>query len=146
MNRTKSEDYKSVLIAFLISAGLLLASAGLPAQYGMLLLTLTALVLPLLLGYAVAAGGFATGSLALGLCFVAGSALDYKTDSLLRKAIRENYKNTTSIVIAQRISSVMKLSHILVIEDGQMAGYGTHEELLKSCEVYQEIYQSQMMS
>ncbi|MBH1940600.1 ABC transporter ATP-binding protein [Mobilitalea sibirica] len=74
------------------------------------------------------------------------SALDYKTDSLLRKAIRENYKDTTSIIIAQRISSVMKLDHILVIEDGQMAGYGTHEELLKNCEVYQEIYQSQLMS
>ena len=74
------------------------------------------------------------------------SALDYKTDSLLRKAIRENYKGTTSIVIAQRISSVMKLDHILVLEDGQMAGYGTHEELLEQCEVYQEIYQSQMMS
>ena len=74
------------------------------------------------------------------------SALDYKTDSLLRKAIREHYQNTTSIVIAQRISSVMKLNHILVIEDGQMVGYGTHEDLLQSCEVYQEIYQSQMMS
>lgn len=74
------------------------------------------------------------------------SALDYKTDSLLRRAIRENYKDTTSIVIAQRISSVMKLNHILVIEDGRMAGYGTHEELLTSCEVYQEIYQSQLMS
>jgi ATP-binding cassette subfamily B protein len=74
------------------------------------------------------------------------SALDYKTDSLLRKAIRENYEGTTTIVIAQRISSVMKLDHILVIEDGQMAGYGTHEELLDTCEVYQEIYQSQLMS
>lgn len=74
------------------------------------------------------------------------SALDYKTDSMLRKAIRENYKDTTSIVIAQRISSVMKLNHILVIEDGLMAGYGTHEELVKTCEVYQEIYQSQMMA
>jgi ATP-binding cassette subfamily B protein len=74
------------------------------------------------------------------------SALDYKTDSLLRKAIRENYQATTTIVIAQRISSVMKLDHILVIEDGQMAGYGTHEELLSSSEVYQEIYQSQLMS
>lgn len=74
------------------------------------------------------------------------SALDYKTDSLLRKAIRENYAGTTTIVIAQRISSVMKLDHILVMEDGQMAGYGTHEELLASCEVYQEIYQSQMMA
>lgn len=74
------------------------------------------------------------------------SALDFKTDSLLRKAIRENYNGTTTLVIAQRISSVMKLDHILVIEDGQMAGYGTHEELLNSCETYQEIYQSQLMS
>jgi ATP-binding cassette subfamily B protein len=73
------------------------------------------------------------------------SALDYKTDSLLRKAIRENYKDTTTIVIAQRISSVMKLDHILVIEEGQISGYGTHEELLSSCEVYREIYQSQTM-
>ena len=74
------------------------------------------------------------------------SSLDYKTDSLLRKAIRENYAGTTTIVIAQRISSVMKLDHILVMEDGQMAGYGTHEELMDSSEVYREIYQSQMMA
>lgn len=74
------------------------------------------------------------------------SALDYKTDSLLRKAIRDNYKGTTSIIIAQRISSVMKLDNILVIEDGRMAGYGSHDELLQGCEVYQEIYASQMMS
>lgn len=74
------------------------------------------------------------------------SALDYKTDSLLRKAIREHFQNTTTIIIAQRISSVMKLDHILVMEDGQMAGYGTHNELMNSCEVYQEIYHSQMMS
>ncbi len=74
------------------------------------------------------------------------SALDYKTDSLLRKAIRENYKGTTTIVIAQRISSVMKLDHILVLEEGQMVGYGTHEELLEGCGVYKEIYQSQMMA
>ncbi len=73
------------------------------------------------------------------------SALDYKTDSLLRKALRENYKGTTTIVIAQRISSVMKLDHILVLEDGRMVGYGTHEELIDSCEVYKEIYQSQML-
>ena len=74
------------------------------------------------------------------------SALDYKTDSLLRKAIREHYTITTTIVIAQRISSVMKLDHILVLEDGQMAGYGTHDELMEHCEVYKEIYQSQLMS
>lgn len=74
------------------------------------------------------------------------SALDYKTDSLLRKAIRENYKGTTTIVIAQRISSVMKLDNILVIEDGHMTGYGSHDKLLQTCGVYQEIFQSQMMS
>lgn len=74
------------------------------------------------------------------------SALDYKTDSMLRKAIRDNHKDTTSIIIAQRISSVMQLEHILVLEDGQMAGYGNHEELLESCEVYKEIYQSQFES
>lgn len=73
------------------------------------------------------------------------SALDYKTDALLRKAIREQYHDTTSIIIAQRISSIMKLDHILVIEEGKMAGYGTHETLLENCEVYQEIYHSQMM-
>ncbi|MDF2514434.1 MAG: transporter transrane region [Herbinix sp.] len=74
------------------------------------------------------------------------SALDYKTDSLLRNAIRENYKDTTTIVIAQRISSVMKLDHILVLEEGSMVGYGPHEELLEQCEVYKEIYQSQMLA
>lgn len=73
------------------------------------------------------------------------SALDYKTDSLLRKAIREQYHDTTNIINAQRISSIMKLDHILVIEEGKMAGYGTHEALLETCEVYQEIYHSQMM-
>jgi len=71
------------------------------------------------------------------------SALDYKTDAQLRKSIRNNYKGTTSIIIAQRISSVMKLDKILVLEEGHMVGYGTHEELLKTCSVYQEIYHSQ---
>jgi ATP-binding cassette subfamily B multidrug efflux pump len=74
------------------------------------------------------------------------SALDYKTDSLVRKAVKEYYNDITMIVIAQRISSVMKLDHILVIEEGQMVGYGTHDELLQNCEVYQEIYQSQLMA
>jgi len=71
------------------------------------------------------------------------SALDYKTDAMLRKSIRENYSDTTSIIIAQRISSVMKLDKILVMEDGRMVGFGKHEDLLKTCSVYQEIYQSQ---
>lgn len=72
------------------------------------------------------------------------SALDYKTDSNLRGAIRRNYKDTTTIMIAQRISSIMHMDHILVMEDGEMIGYGMHEELLDSCGVYREIYQSQM--
>lgn len=74
------------------------------------------------------------------------SALDYKTDANLRKAIREHYQNTTIIMIAQRISSIMQMDHILVLEDGEMLGYGTHEELLNACLEYQEIYQSQMGS
>lgn len=74
------------------------------------------------------------------------SALDYKTDANLRKAIREHYQNTTIIMIAQRISSIMHMDHIMVLEDGEMLGYGTHEELLNTCSIYQEIYQSQMGS
>ena len=74
----------------------------------------------------------------------ATSALDYKTDSLVRKAINENYANTTSIIVTQRISSIMFCDHILVIEEGDTIGYGTHEELMKSCGVYKEIYISQM--
>ncbi len=74
------------------------------------------------------------------------SALDYKTDAMLRQAIRTNYQDTTIIMIAQRISSIMQSDHILVLEEGEMLGYGTHEELLKDCEVYHEIYESQMGS
>ncbi|MBE5961548.1 MAG: ABC transporter ATP-binding protein [Lachnospiraceae bacterium] len=72
------------------------------------------------------------------------SALDYKTDAMLRQAIRKNYDDATIVMIAQRISSVMYMDHILVLEDGEMIGYGTHEELMDSCEVYKEIYESQM--
>ena len=72
------------------------------------------------------------------------SALDYKTDSLLRQALREHYSNTTAIIIAQRISSIYHCDKILVLEEGRTIGYGTHEELMKSCTVYQEISQSQM--
>ena len=71
------------------------------------------------------------------------SALDYRTDALLRRQLREHFRNTTTILIAQRISSVMHADHILVLEDGEMIGYGTHEELMKSCEVYREISRSQ---
>lgn len=72
------------------------------------------------------------------------SALDYKTDSLLRRALNENMKDTTTIIIAQRISSIMHADHILVLEDGKTLGYGTHGELLKECTEYYEIYRSQM--
>ena len=71
------------------------------------------------------------------------SALDYRTDALLRRQLREHFRGTTTILIAQRISSVMHADHILVLEDGEMIGYGTHEELMKTCKVYQEIYESQ---
>ena len=72
------------------------------------------------------------------------SALDYRTDAALRKAIRQNHQKATTIVIAQRISSILSLDHILVIDEGRMIGYGTHEELLDSCPVYREIYDTQM--
>lgn len=72
------------------------------------------------------------------------SALDYKTDALVRHAITAHYKGTTTIMIAQRISSIMSLDHIMVLEEGKINGYGTHEELLNECEIYQEIYRLQM--
>jgi len=72
------------------------------------------------------------------------SALDYKTDALLRKNINENFKDTTTIIIAQRVSSVMNLDHIIVLEDGEVIGYGIHDDLMKNCDIYKEISQSQM--
>lgn len=72
------------------------------------------------------------------------SALDYKTDADLRKELKENFSDTTCIVVAQRISSVMGADHIMVLEDGCVIGYGSHEELMKDCEVYREIGKSQM--
>ncbi len=72
------------------------------------------------------------------------SALDYKTDAKLRQALREHYAGTTTIIIAQRISSILHADHILVLEDGREIGYGTHEQLMEECESYREISQSQM--
>ena len=74
----------------------------------------------------------------------ASSALDYKTDAALRKAIREHHKSSTTIIIAQRISSIMTLDKILMLDEGRILGYGTHEELLKSCPAYRSIYEAQM--
>lgn len=72
------------------------------------------------------------------------SALDYKTDASVRRAIAQNYGDTTSIIIAQRISSVMNCDKILVLEQGNVLGYGTHEELMRNCEIYREIGESQL--
>lgn len=72
------------------------------------------------------------------------SALDYKTDSMVRHAIEKNYRQTTSIVIAQRVSAVKNLTQIMVLDNGHIIGMGTHEELMESCEIYREIGESQM--
>ena len=72
------------------------------------------------------------------------SALDYRTDANLRRAIQENFSDTTAIIVAQRISSIMHADHILVLEDGRILGAGKHDDLMQSCEIYQSIYQSQM--
>ncbi len=72
------------------------------------------------------------------------SALDYKTDAQLRKELGEHFADTTTIIIAQRVSSVMHADQIMVLEDGQMLGLGTHEELMEQCDVYREIAASQM--
>ncbi len=73
------------------------------------------------------------------------SALDYATDARLRQAIRENYSgNTTSVIVAQRISSIKHSDLILVIEDGKITGSGRHEELIENCPLYKEISDSQM--
>lgn len=71
------------------------------------------------------------------------SAVDTKTDSLIRKAFREEIPNTTKIIIAQRISSVEDCDKIIVMENGTINGIGTHEELLKNNKIYREVYESQ---
>lgn len=71
------------------------------------------------------------------------SAVDTKTDSLIRKAFREEIPNTTKIIIAQRISSVQDADKIVVMDNGKIDAIGTHEELLKSNKIYQEVYESQ---
>lgn len=74
----------------------------------------------------------------------ASSALDYRTDALLRKAISAHYADSTVIMVAQRVSSIMNTDHILVMDEGRAIGYGTHRELLESCPAYREICQTQM--
>ena len=72
------------------------------------------------------------------------SALDLKTDAALRKALAENVKDSTVIIVAQRISTILHAEQILVLDDGKIVGKGTHEELLASCDVYQQIAKSQL--
>lgn len=72
------------------------------------------------------------------------SALDFATDARLRKALQENTEDMTVFLVSQRVSSLMHADRILVLEDGEPAGMGTHEELLKSCQVYREICRSQL--
>lgn len=72
------------------------------------------------------------------------SALDYKTDRVLRTALKKESKGVTNIIVAQRIGTILDADRILVIEDGEIVGNGTHKELMQSCSVYQEIAYSQM--
>ena len=72
------------------------------------------------------------------------SALDFKTDSTLRKALKAHTKDATTIIVAQRISTILNADKIIVLDDGHMAGIGTHKELMKNCEVYRPIAMSQL--
>lgn len=72
------------------------------------------------------------------------SALDYRTDAALRHELAAHFADTTKLIIAQRISSIMHADYIMVLEEGKMIGYGTHRELLEHCEVYREIRDSQI--
>ena len=72
------------------------------------------------------------------------SALDYKTDSILRKELKKHTKNATSLIVAQRIGTIMNADKIIVLDSGKVVGEGTHKELLKNCEVYKQIALSQL--
>lgn len=72
------------------------------------------------------------------------SALDYKTDVALRSALKQEIQDATTIIVAQRISTILHAEQIIVLDDGRVAGIGTHKELLKNCEVYRQIASSQL--
>ena len=74
------------------------------------------------------------------------SALDYKTDSMLRKELKKHTKDATCLIVAQRIGTIMNADKIIVLDEGKIAGIGTHKELLKNCEVYKQIALSQLSS
>ncbi|MEG2200070.1 MAG: ABC transporter ATP-binding protein, partial [Anaerovorax sp.] len=72
------------------------------------------------------------------------SALDFKTDARLREALKDETKESAMIVVAQRVSSIMDADTILVLDDGKIVGAGKHKELLQTCQVYEEIVESQL--
>ena len=72
------------------------------------------------------------------------SALDFKTDAKLRAALKDEVKDAAVIVVAQRISTIMDAEQIVVLDEGRVAGTGTHRELMASCPVYQQIARSQL--
>jgi ATP-binding cassette subfamily B protein len=72
------------------------------------------------------------------------SALDYKTDRILRKALDEKCSDTTRIIVAQRIGTIRDADRIIVLDKGEIVGMGSHDELMESCEVYQQIALSQL--
>ena len=72
------------------------------------------------------------------------SALDYKTDAVLRSELKKYTKNATSLIVAQRIGTIMNADKIIVLDNGNAVGVGTHKELLKNCEVYKQIALSQL--
>lgn len=72
------------------------------------------------------------------------SALDYKTDSKLRTALAEKTQNKTVIIVAQRINTILNADQIIVLDEGKIAGKGTHKELMENCEVYRQIALSQL--
>lgn len=72
------------------------------------------------------------------------SALDFKTDAALRKALQKETKDSAVLIIAQRISTIMHADQIIVLENGKIAGSGTHRQLLDNCRIYREIAESQM--
>jgi ABC-type multidrug transport system fused ATPase/permease subunit len=72
------------------------------------------------------------------------SALDYKTDAKLREGLNEKLKDTTKIIVAQRISTIRHADKIIVLDRGEAVGMGTHDELMKNCDVYKEIALSQL--
>ena len=72
------------------------------------------------------------------------SALDYRTDVLVRRALKEKYKDSIKIIVAQRINTVMDADKIIVLEKGKMVGIGTHNQLMNNCDVYRQIVLSQL--